>query len=199
MTWRKKTILVTGASGVVGRALIDELAGDFDIVCMRNRTPVADVRVSEFVGSFEQPMLGMSLKRLCITGQACRRHCPRSSRDQLEGRPGADPRSEPRRAPRALLQLATVADAPLYFLSTAFVANPPAPNGHSPGAAAYVRSKIDAEQLVRQAPCPHRVIVRPSIVSGTRRAAEWPDFRGFMLCGRHRAGQRRPAHAPKMR
>ncbi|MFV8160994.1 SDR family oxidoreductase [Mycobacterium sp. 134] len=177
MTWRKKTILVTGASGVVGRALIDELAGDFDIVCMRNRTPVADVRVSEFVGSFEQPMLGMSSSDYALLARRADAIVHVAAATSWKEDP-ARIREVNLGGPRALLQLATVADAPLYFLSTAFVANPPAPNGHSPGAAAYVRSKIDAEQLVREHPA-RTVIVRPSIVSGDSQSGRMAGFQGL--------------------
>jgi len=61
MTRHKKTLLLTGGSGVVGRALIDELAHDFEIVCLRNRRPIADPRLAgEFAGRLDHPTLGLA-------------------------------------------------------------------------------------------------------------------------------------------
>ena len=56
----KPTLLLTGAAGVLGRALIDELSPDFTIVALRHRTRLADPRVREFAGSLNDPTLGLS-------------------------------------------------------------------------------------------------------------------------------------------
>lgn len=44
MNWCKRTLLLTGDSGVLGRALIDGLAHDFEIVCLRKRRPIDATR-----------------------------------------------------------------------------------------------------------------------------------------------------------
>lgn len=177
MTWRRKTLLLTGGSGVVGRALIDELSHDFDVVCMRNRNPVDDVRVSEFAGSFAEPRLGLSAGDYAVLSRRV---------DVIVHAAAATSwREDPRRirevnlgGPTALLELATQASAPLYFFSTAFVADPPSAQGHSPGAAAYVQSKIEAEALVRSHAVPS-VIVRPSIVIGDSADGRMAAFQGL--------------------
>ncbi len=68
-----------------------------------------------------------------------------------------------------MLDLAARADAPFFYMSTAFVANPLAPEEQErfPGAAAYLASKSAAEDAVRSAEVPG-VILRPSLVMGTR-------------------------------
>ncbi|MEU1205451.1 SDR family oxidoreductase [Nocardia sp. NPDC005825] len=177
MTWRKKTILLTGASGVVGRALIDELSPDFDIVCMRNRTPVADVRVSEFGGSFAEPRLGMSQGDYSLLAKRVDAIVHAAAATSWKEDP-ARIREINLGGPTALLRLAEQAQAPLYFLSTAFVANPPAANGHSPGAGAYVQSKIEAEELVRSHPAAS-VILRPSIITGDSADGRMAQFQGI--------------------
>lgn len=177
MTWRKRTILLTGGSGVLGRALIDELAHDFDIVCMRHRTPVADPRISEFSGDFAHPTLGLDTadyRRLTQRVDAVVHSAAVTSWKE-------DPETILRTnlaGPRALLRLAGDAEVPLYFFSTAFVANPPGDGTSFPGAATYVQSKIDAEQLVREDPA-QTVIVRPSVVSGSTVDGRMAAFQGL--------------------
>ena len=58
---------------------------------------------------------------------------------------------------RNMLDLATRAGAPLYYVSTAFVARTPAadrPTGASPAPPPTSASKIGAEQMVRRPGCP---------------------------------------------
>src|SRR5437016_3411992 len=54
-----RTLFLTGASGVVGRALIDELAADYDLGCLRHRSPLHDPRVREVSGNLNEPDLGL--------------------------------------------------------------------------------------------------------------------------------------------
>ncbi len=176
MTWRKRTILLTGASGVVGRALIDDLAAEFDVVCLRHRRSINDVRVSEFSGSFSEPSLGMSsadysvlVKRVDAIVHAAAATSWKLSPERI--------REVNTSGATALLRLAEQASAPLYFLSTAFVAHPPE-KSHSPGAAAYVASKIEAEAIVREHTAPS-VIVRPSIIIGDSLDGRMSQFQGI--------------------
>lgn len=176
MTWRKRTLLLTGASGVLGRALIDELAPDFDIVCLRNQRPIADPRVSEFPGSFGHATLGLpaeDYRRLVHRVDAV-----------VHAAAVTNWRQEPSRiraanmaGPAAMLRLAAAAHAPLYFVSTAFVADPPDGGDEFPGAAAYIESKIEAERLVRA--YPDTVIVRPSVISGSTVDGAMAAFQGL--------------------
>jgi len=176
MTWRKKTILLTGASGVVGRALIDDLAAEFDVVCLRHRRSINDVRVSEFSGSFAEPCFGLSpadyavlVRRVDAVVHAAAATSWKLSPERI--------REVNTGGATALLQFAEQASAPLYFLSTAFVAHPPE-KSHSPGAAAYVDSKIEAEAIVREHATPS-VIVRPSIIIGDSLDGRMSQFQGI--------------------
>lgn len=38
----RPTLLLTGAAGVLGQALIDELCDDYDLICLRHRAPLDD-------------------------------------------------------------------------------------------------------------------------------------------------------------
>jgi len=177
-TRKKKTLLLTGASGVLGRALIDELSHDFDLVCLRHRTPVADTRVHELAGSIDSPTLGLPdaqcadlARRVDVVLHAAAatnwKAMPESIREtNLAGT-------------RALLAFASRAGAPMYYVSTAFVANPPTPDGDRyAGAVAYIHSKIEAEQLTRDSDV-DTVILRPSVVIGDSRDGRMAGFQGL--------------------
>ncbi|MFF9282534.1 SDR family oxidoreductase [Streptomyces griseosporeus] len=162
----RPTLLLTGGSGVLGRALIDELSPGHRIVCLRHRTPLDDPRVEEVRADLLRPGLGLAA----------------ADRDRLAARvdlvvhsaAATNWKAEPEAIHRAnldgtlaVLGLAERAGAPVYHISTAFVANPLAPEEQErfPGAAAYLASKTAAEQVVREAAVPG-VILRPSVVMG---------------------------------
>ena len=52
----QRTVLLTGASGVVGRALLRRLR-DFDVVCLVHRSPVSGPNVTTVAGDVAEPML----------------------------------------------------------------------------------------------------------------------------------------------
>ena len=55
----RRTVLLTGASGVVGRALLPRLA-DFDVVCLVHRSPVSGPNVTIVRGDIARPMFGLA-------------------------------------------------------------------------------------------------------------------------------------------
>ena len=55
----RRTVLLTGASGVVGRALLPRL-GDLDVVCLVHRSPVSGPNVTTVPGDIAKPMLGLA-------------------------------------------------------------------------------------------------------------------------------------------
>ena len=178
MNTAKPTLLITGASGVLGRALIDELSPDFTIIALRHRTRLADPRVREFAGSLNDPTLGLSehdYARLAdsvdvvLHGAAATswKATPESIRaTNIDGT-------------RAMLDFAKQARAPMYYVSTAFVANPPsADGGRFAGARAYIESKVEAEQLTRDSDVA-TVILRPSVVIGDSGDGRMAAFQGL--------------------
>jgi nucleoside-diphosphate-sugar epimerase len=159
-------VLLTGGSGVLGRALVDELHTDFDLVCLRRRHPLQDPRVREVRGDLTRPRLGLSpleWHRLALEVDVVLH----SAAETNWHRPPRDIARTNTLGTETMLDLAARADAPMYLVSTAFVANTPTPEDEErfPGAAAYLVSKAAAEQLWRDADLPG-AIVRPSVVMG---------------------------------
>src|SRR5215469_14331820 len=60
----RRTVLLTGASGVVGTALLRRLH-DVDVVCLVHRSPVCGPNVKTLPGDITKPALGLA-------GAACR-------------------------------------------------------------------------------------------------------------------------------
>lgn len=177
MTSRKPTLLLTGASGVLGRAMIDELSRDHELVCLRNRKKINDPRVTEFAGSFDHPTLGLDAAEYANLARRVTGVVHSAAATNWKATPEKI-RAVNLGGPAAMLRLAERADAPLYFLSTAFVASPPPADGRFPGAVGYLQSKVDAEELVRASPVP-TVIVRPSIVTGDSVTGRMSAFQGL--------------------
>ena len=55
----RRTVLLTGASGVVGRALLRRLR-DVDVVCLVHRSPVSGPNVTTALGDIANPVLGLA-------------------------------------------------------------------------------------------------------------------------------------------
>src|SRR5690348_18349130 len=55
----RRTVLLTGASGVVGRALLPRLR-DFDVVCLVHRSPVCGPNVTTVPGDTARPRFGLA-------------------------------------------------------------------------------------------------------------------------------------------
>ncbi|MFF4836294.1 SDR family oxidoreductase [Streptomyces sp. NPDC001315] len=165
-TGHRPTLLLTGGSGVLGRALIEELSPAFRIVCLRHRTPVDDPRVREIRADLLEPDLGLSRTDLGRLAAAVDVVVHSAAATNWKSAPESIWRAN-LDGTAAMLGLAARADAPFFHISTAFVANPLAPEEQErfPGAAAYLASKTAAEQAVREAPVPG-VILRPSVVMG---------------------------------
>ena len=55
----RRAVLLTGASGVVGRAVLRRLRG-LDVVCLVHRSPVCGPNVTAVRGDIAEPMLGLA-------------------------------------------------------------------------------------------------------------------------------------------
>jgi nucleoside-diphosphate-sugar epimerase len=177
VTRPKQTLLLTGGSGVIGRALIDALCAEYDIVCLRGSRPIDDPRVTEFAGDFAHPTLGMSTADYA----ALARDVDVVLHGAAVTKWSADPRllrAVNVQGPAAMLRFATDAGVPLYYLSTAFVVRKEPTDERFAGLAAYMQSKRDAEDLLRAGGVP-TVIIRPSVVTGDSRDGRMAAFQGL--------------------
>ncbi|MFF3940987.1 SDR family oxidoreductase [Streptomyces phaeofaciens] len=163
---QRPTLLLTGAAGVLGQALVEELCDDYDVVCLRHRTPLDDPRVREVTADLNAPGLGLSAAERSSLAAEVDVVVHSAAATNWRAAP-ADIWRTNLDGTRAMADLAAHADAPLYYISTAFVANPLAAEERErfPGAAAYLASKTAAEEAVRSAPTPG-VVLRPSVVMG---------------------------------
>jgi nucleoside-diphosphate-sugar epimerase len=180
MTDHRPTILLTGGSGVMGRAFIEEFAGDFTLICLCRRTQVGDPRVSEVFGD-------LCRRRFGWTAREWRELCRRVD-VVLHAGATTNWRADRGRilatnvvGTQEVLSLAAEADARLYHVSTAFAAaaqptEHPAAAGS--GLAVYLESKRLAECVVRDSGL-DAVVVRPSVVIGDSRDGRMAAFQGI--------------------
>jgi len=162
----RPTLLLTGAAGVLGQALIDELCDDHDLICLRHRTPLDDPRVREVAADLQAPGMGLSAAQLSDLATEVDVVVHSAAATNWRAAP-ADIWRTNLDGTRSMLDLAIRADASFFYMSTAFVANPLSAEEQErfPGAAAYLASKTAAEEAVRSAQVPG-VILRPSVVMG---------------------------------
>lgn len=177
MTTQRRTLLLTGASGVVGRALIDELSADFEIVCLQHRSPVSDPRVRTITGTLDSPSLGLSRRdRSRLASQVdVVVHAAANTR---WGSTAQQIRATNTGGTRSVLAFARAAEASLLYVSTAYLTVPEGDPSRHAGPRSYVRSKAEAEQLTRDSDVP-TVIVRPSVVIGDSRDGGISAFQGL--------------------
>lgn len=177
-TRTRPTLLITGASGVLGRAILDELHGDFHVVGLRHRTPIGDPHVTELVGALDHPTLGLPAGEYVRLAARVDVVLHAAAATNWKADP-TEIRATNLDGTRTMLSFAERAGAPMLYVSTAFVANPPrAEGGRFAAASAYINSKIEAEQLTRDSAVP-TVIVRPSVVIGDSRDGRMAAFQGL--------------------
>jgi nucleoside-diphosphate-sugar epimerase len=181
-----RTILLTGASGVVGRALLPSLARSTTI-CLVHRTPVEGPNVIALPGDVARRYFG--LPRFAFDDLARRIDCVVHAAAVTSFADAADVvhRTNVDGTEHAL-ELAARAKVPLYHVSTAFVEPPertasgyPAPANQAP--TDYELSKQAAERMVRQSGLPN-AIMRPSLVVGDSATGQIAQFQGiYMILG----------------
>ena len=171
----RRTILVTGASGVVGRALLRRLRG-FDVVCLVHRSPVSGPDVSVVPGDISRPMLGLAeqvyVELAARVGVVV--HCAAVTAFH---RTGGSLEATNVAGTGHVAGFAAAAGAVLYHVSTAFV-DTTVGGDRGRTAVGYASSKLAAEQVVRSSGVPH-VILRPSVVIGNSVTGEIAAFQGL--------------------
>jgi nucleoside-diphosphate-sugar epimerase len=171
----RRTVLLTGASGVVGRALLQRL-GDLDVVSLVHRSPVSGPNVTTVLGDIARPMLGLA-------GQAYMElaakvdaviHCAAITDFN---RTDASLEATNIAGTEHVAAFAAAADAVLYHVSTAFV-DTTVDGDRGRTAIGYASSKAAAEEAVRSSGVPY-VILRPSVVVGDSVTGEIAAFQGL--------------------
>ena len=179
---RRGTLLLTGASGVVGSAVLPELT-DYDVICLTHHREVDGARSVR--GDLTQPRLGLGAVDY---GKLAREvdavvHCAAVTNF---GAGAEATRDLNVRGTEEVLGLAAAAEAPLYHLSTAFVGRAEltrrSRGDADPQAAAspdeYLDSKRAAERAVRESGV-EATIIRPSVVIGDSRSGSIRQFQGL--------------------
>jgi nucleoside-diphosphate-sugar epimerase len=171
----QRTVLLTGASGVVGRALLRRLR-DFDVVCLVHCSPVSGPNVTTVAGNVAEPMLGLTEQ--VYTELAARIdtviHCAAvTDFNRTDGSLEATNIA----GTGHVAAFAAVAEAVLYHVSTAF-ADTTADGDRGRTAIGYASSKLASEEVVRSGGVPH-VILRPSVVIGDSGTGEIAAFQGL--------------------
>jgi nucleoside-diphosphate-sugar epimerase len=171
----RRTVLLTGASGVVGRALLQRLH-DFDVVCLVHRSPVTGPNVTTVPGDIAQPKFGLAEPAYVAlaAGVDAVIHCAAvTDFNRTDGSLEATNIT----GTEHVAAFAAAAGAVLYHVSTAFV-HTTADGDRGRTAVGYAASKAAAEEAVRSSGVPH-VIFRPSIVVGDSGTGEIAAFQGL--------------------
>ena len=173
----KKTIFLTGASGLLGQALLEKLSGH-TIICLTHRTLLSAPNVTSLKGDVTQRWFGLNRDEFNKLAQcvdyivhtaAITDFFPRKEttfRTNIEGT-------------RNVLELGETAQAGLFHISTAFV-HPCNQVVDSDASYAYVYSKREGERMVRESGLPH-TIIRPSVIVGDSQTGTIAKFQGFHL------------------
>lgn len=171
----RRTVLLTGASGVVGRGLLRRLR-DVDVVCLVHRSPVCGPNVTTARGDVTEPSLGLAGPAYAelAAGVDAVIHCAAVTEfNRTDGSLEATNIA----GTEHVAAFAAAAGAVLYHVSTAFV-HTTADGDRGRTAIGYAASKLAAEQVVRSSGAAH-VIVRPSVVIGDSVTGEIAAFQGL--------------------
>jgi nucleoside-diphosphate-sugar epimerase len=170
----RRTVLLTGASGVIGHALRWRLR-EHAVVCLVHRSPVSGPDVTTAPGDIAQPMLGLAEHAYAELAAKVDTviHCAAVTAFHRGGSLEATNIT----GTEHVAAFAAAANAVLYHVSTAFV-HTTADGDRGRTAVGYAASKSAAEQVVRSSGVPH-VILRPSVVIGDSVTGEVPAFQGL--------------------
>jgi len=173
----RRTVLLTGGSGVVGRALLRRL-GDCGVVCLTHRSPVSGPNVTAVAGDIAQPMFGLTEQTYAELAARVDAiiHC--AAVTGFNRTDGSLEATNIKGTEHVTAFAAAAAAKPvLYHVSTAFV-HTTAVGDRGRTAIGYASSKSAAEQIVRSSGVPH-VILRPSVVIGDSDTGEIAAFQGL--------------------
>jgi nucleoside-diphosphate-sugar epimerase len=170
-----RTVLLTGASGVVGGALLQRLR-DLNVVCLVHRSPVSGPNVTGVPGDVVQPMFGLAEQAYAELAAKVDAviHCAAiTDFIRIDGSLEATNIA----GTEHVAAFAAAANAVLYHVSTAFV-HTTVDGDRGRTAVGYASSKLAAELVVQSSGVPH-VILRPSVVIGDSVTGEIAAFQGL--------------------
>ena len=171
----RRTVLLTGASGVVGRALLQRLR-DLDVVCLVHRSPVAGLNVTTALGDVATAGLGLceqAYGELAAKVDAVIHCAAITDFNRADGSLDATNIT----GTQYVAAFAAAANAVLYHVSTAFV-HTKVDGDRGRTAIGYASSKRAAEEVVRSSGVRH-VILRPSVVIGASATGQIATFQGL--------------------
>lgn len=168
-----RTILLTGASGVVGRAVAEELGGHRVIGLVHSDPDVPEV--AEVVQSdLSQPRLGLTEERWRELAREVDVIIHSGALTEW-GSPLEQHQAINVGGTREVVELARAAEAPIHLISTAFVHA--IERGHWDDLAPdnvvrpYISTKLEAERLVAESGLPHTVYRPTNLVGNSRTGA----------------------------
>jgi nucleoside-diphosphate-sugar epimerase len=171
----RQTVLLTGASGVVGQALLERLHA-FNVVCLVHRTPVTGANVTTIHGDVSQRLFGLSEQEYTELAAKVDAviHCA-----AITDFNRTDGTLETTNivGTEHMVAFAAEAGAVLYHVSTAFV-HTTVEGERGSKAVGYASSKSAGEDIVRASGIQH-VILRPSVVIGDSLTGEIAAFQGL--------------------
>lgn len=172
-----ETVVITGATGLVGQALLEAL--ETDVVALTHSGELADAPgrtvlradVSEpFYGLGEQAFEELARRADAVV------HCAALTDYAATYETAAKVNVE---GVKHTLELASRAQVPLYHLSTAFVVTPTPPGDDQRiGPQTYLKTKRAGEELVRSSGL-DAMIIRPSVVVGDSETGRCARFQGI--------------------
>lgn len=171
----RRTVLLTGASGVVGQPLVRRLRGA-DLICLVHRSPMSATGVQSVPGDVSAHRLGLPASTWRNLTSRVDAVVHAAAVTEFNGA-DADLLRTNVDGTRHVLDFAASADVPLYHVSTAYRdAREDGERGRT--AVRYAASKRAGEDLVRGSGLRH-VIVRPSVVIGDSGTGETASFQGI--------------------
>ncbi|MFY9821260.1 MAG: SDR family oxidoreductase [Thermoanaerobaculia bacterium] len=170
----RRMVFLTGASGVVGRALLAKM-DPRSVICLVRQTSLSVPGVATVSGDISLPRFGWSSEQW--RDMAARIDCIVHAAAVTDfHKPEAKIMRANVHSLENVFELAAAAKAPLYHFSTAFVR--PTRTAATEEELAYAVSKREGERLVRESGLP-AVILRPSIVIGDSASGVIARFQGF--------------------
>ncbi|MEV8021393.1 SDR family oxidoreductase [Streptomyces sp. NPDC086554] len=164
----RPTVLLTGASGVVGRSILQEAGDGVRIVAASHSSPVTEAAATQVQCDLTAHHFGLDEDAYAALADEVDVVIHSAGLTEW-GLPEASYQPVNVEGTRRVIEFARQAGAVVHFISTAFVAalmdNAPRPLGEDNVCRNYIASKLKAEQLLRDSGLPH-VMYRPTNLIG---------------------------------